>query len=121
MKKIKDSKFKYVVVKCADMWEDTIKIDSEIFDDIYMEAATRCIEKRKDDEDLKLAIILECWEKKETNNPNKHFCYNTYYVMNNAGLYTKAELLRHNFKLISNIDLKKESMRGEDNNNGQPS
>lgn len=113
MKKSIKSTLKNVVVRCATLWEDEVKVDSEIFDDIYMEAATRCVEKRKNDEDFKLAIILECWEKKDVKNPLKHICYNSYYVMINAALYKKAEILRSNFMALHRMDLKKESVKGE--------
>jgi hypothetical protein len=47
-KDMKASALKKIVVKCADFWVDEFEIDSEIFDDVYVEAATRAIEKRKD-------------------------------------------------------------------------
>ena len=80
MKK-ENSKIKKVVVKCDKFWMDEFEIDSDIFSDIYMEAATRAIEKRKNVEGFKLTAVLECWEKKHYNIPDKHFCYNTYFVM----------------------------------------
>lgn len=116
-KKTTKLKLKTVVVKCSNLWQDEIKIDADIFDDIYVEAATRCIEKRKDDPDFKLAVVLECWEKKDVKIPEKHFCYNTYRVMYNAGLYKKAEILRSNFLSIHKFDLRNEPLRGESDDN----
>src|SRR3972149_982946 len=98
MKKcMKPSTIKKIVVKCANFWMDEYPIDPEIFDDVYVEAATRAIEKRKDLPGLKVAVVIECWEKKDFKRPEKHYCYNTYRVLINAGMYNKAEILRQNF------------------------
>src|SRR4051812_39368810 len=105
MKKyMKPPTLKKVVVKCSDFWMDEFEIDPEIFDDIYVEAATRSIEKRKNLEGFKVAVIIECWEKKDFKKPNKHFCYNTYRILINAALYDKAEMLRINFMKMHGID-----------------
>ena len=121
MKKyMKSSTLKKVVIKCADFWMDEIEIDSEIFDDVYIEAATRAVEKRKNLPGFKITIILECWEKRDFKNPNKHFCYNTYHVFINAGMYDKAEVLRMNFIKIHGIDLQKESLKGENGDINRP-
>ncbi len=105
---------KKVVVKCSDFWKDEFEIDPEIFDDVYAEAATRAVEKRKNLPGFKVVVILECWEKKDLKIPEKHFCYNTYRILVNAGLYEKAEIFRSNFLKAYNIDLQKESLKGED-------
>jgi len=105
---------KKIVVKCADFWTDEFEIDSETFDDVYVEAATRAVERRKDLPGFKVTVTIECWEKKDLKIPEKHFCYNTYRVLVNAGLHKKAEIFRENFKKVSNIDLQKESLKGED-------
>ena len=123
MKKyMKSSTLKKVVVKCADFWMDEFEIDSEIFDDVYVEAATRAIERRKAQDDFKVTVILECWEKKDFKRPEKHFCYNTYRVLINAGMHEKAEMLRYNFMRMHGIDLQKESLKGdnEDGNTDEP-
>ncbi len=113
---MKASALKKIVVKCADFWVDEFEIDSEIFDDVYVEAATRAIEKRKDLPGFRVTVVIECWEKKDFKKPEKHFCYNTYRVLINAGLHGKAEMLRLNFMRLHNIDLQKESLRGENGN-----
>jgi hypothetical protein len=115
-KDTKTSTLKTVVVKCSNFWMDEFDIDSDSFDDIYVEAATRAIEKRKDTPGFKVTVILECWEKKDFKKPEKHFCYNTYRVLINAGLHEKAEILRLNFMRMHGIDLQKESLRGENGN-----
>ena len=120
MKKyMKSSRIKKIVIKCADFWMDEHEVDSEIFDDVYAEAATRAVEKRKDVEGFKLTPVLECWEKKDFKKPNKHFCYNSYRILINAGLHGKAEMMRFNFLKIHGIDLQVESLKGEEDN-GKP-
>ena len=116
MKKyMKSSALKKIVVKCASLWMDEFEIDPEIFDDVYVEAATRSIEKRKDEPGFRVTVILETWEKKDFKKPDKHFCYNTYRILINAGMHQKAEMLRINFLQMHGIDLQKESLKGEDN------
>lgn len=112
---------KKIVVKCADFWMDEYEIDSEIFDDVYMESATRAIEERKNQQGFQVAVIIECWEKKDFKKPNKHFCYNTYRVLINAGLYNKAEILRSNFLKMYGIDLQKENIKGDTTESKNPS
>lgn len=119
MKKcIKPSTIKKIVVKCANFWMDEYSIDSEIFDDVYMEAATRSVEKRKNLSGFQVAVIIVCWEKKDFKRPEKHYGYNTYKVFINAGMYNKAEILRQNFMKMQGIDLQKESLRGDNKDNG---
>jgi hypothetical protein len=112
------TRMKTVVVRCGDHWIDEFRIDSFVFEDIYMEAATRAVEKRKNLPGFKVVAIVECWIKEDDSDLNKHICYNTYYIMVNAGLYEKAENLRANFLKLYNIDLKKESLNSTQNNNG---
>ena len=69
MKKyMKSSVIKKIVVKCrfseTDFWMDEFEVNSKIFDDVYMEAATRAIERRKNLQGFRVTILLECWEKK---------------------------------------------------------
>lgn len=112
---------KTVSVKCSTFWDDEFEINPAVFDDIYMEAATRAIEKRKDLPGFKVAVIIECWEKKHVADPNKHICYNTYFVLINSGLHKKAEMLRRNFFNQHKIDLQKESLKPEGENGGRKS
>jgi hypothetical protein len=111
---MKSPTLKKIVVKCLN-WQEIAEIDASIFDDVYMEAATRIIEKKKNEEDLQVAVVMECWEKKDVKKPDKHFMYNTYFILINAGLHEKAEILRFNFMSSHNIDLQKESLKGEEN------
>jgi hypothetical protein len=116
MKKyMKSSKIKKIVVKCANFWMDEFEIDSEIFDDVYVEAATRAVEKRQAIPGFKVGVIIECWEKKDFTKPLKHICYNTYRVLINAGLHDKAEMMRANFIKMYGTDLRNESLKGDNN------
>lgn len=112
---------KTVAVRCSDFWEDVFEIDPTVHEDIYMEAATRAVEKRKALENFKVTVMVECWEKKNQDNPDKHFCYNTYFILVNAGLHKKAEMLRLNFFKMHKIDLQKESLKPKEANGGSPS
>lgn len=121
---MKSSTIKKVVVRCLD-WEEEMDIDSSIFDDIYMEAATRSIEKRKSLPTFQLAVVMKCWEKKNADNPDMHFVYNTYFVLVNSAMHEKAEILRLNFLKEYKMDLRKESLKsknddGGDKNGGKP-
>ena len=107
-------KLKKVVVKCLD-WTEEFSIDPEIFDDVYVEAATRALEKRKDGEKFLVTVVMECYLKSDAKKTNKHFVYNTYFVLINAGLHFKAEMMRLNFIKSHGIDLRKESLKGDDN------
>lgn len=114
MKRSMKSKLKKVTVRCLD-WKEEFSIDPEIFSDIYMEAATRALEKRKDGKKFLVTVVMECYLKKDEKNADKHFVYNTYFVLINAGLYFKAEMMRLNFLKSHGVDLRKESLKGDDN------
>lgn len=88
------------------------------FGDVYCEAATRSIEKRKFLPGFQVTVILETWEKKDAKKADKHYCYNTYRILANAGLHKKSENLRENFMALHGIDLQKESLKGEDTDGG---
>lgn len=113
---MKAKKLKKVVVRCAGFWSDEFEIDPEVNDDICLEAATRAIDKRKREPGLKVTVVLECWEKKNEKIPEKHYCYNTYFVLINSGMHEKAEMLRQNFLKQYGTDLQKDSIKGEGNN-----
>ena len=105
---------KTVSVKCSSFWEDEFEINPSVFDDIYMEAATRAVERRKHVPGFKVAMMIECWEKQYAADPSKHICYNTYFVMVNAGMHEKAEMLRLNFFKQHQIDLQKQSLKPDE-------
>lgn len=117
-KKMKSSKIKTVVVECKlrdDVFTKQFDINSEIFDDVLLEAATRFAEQHVKKQNVKIAPILTAWEKKDTKNYEKYFCYNTYYIIINAGFHKKAEIMRKNFMAATGIDLKQEKLRTEQN------
>ncbi len=112
------STVKTIVVECklSDSLEvKEFEVDSELFDDIYMESATRFVEQHVIKPNAKIPPILSTYIKKDVKNYNKHFCYNSYYLMINAGFHKKAEIMRKNFMTISKIDLKNESIKSSDN------
>lgn len=115
---MKSSTVKTIVVECK--LKDSLdtkeyEVDSELFDDIYMEAATRFVEQHVIKPNAKIPPILSTYIKKDVKNYDKHFCYNSYYLMVNAGFHKKAEIIRKNFMIVSNIDLKNESIKSSDN------
>ena len=117
-KKMKSSKIKTVVVECKlkdSVDKKQFDIDSEIFDDILLEAATRFAEQHVKKKNVRMAPILTAWDKKNTNNFEKYYCYNSYFVVINAGFHKKAEIMRKNFLAATGIDLKLEKMKTESN------
>lgn len=119
-KKMKSSKVKTIVVECK--LKDTVfvkeyNVDSDIFDDVYLEAATRFAEHHVKKQNAKIAPILTSYEKKDAKNYSKHFCYNSYYVIINAGFHKKAEIMRRNFLTVAGVDLQKENLKSNNNSN----
>ena len=117
---MKSKNIKKIIVKCAHYWQEEINVDADLFDDVYLEAATQTMDKLKNDPTLKVTPVFECWEKKDAKNINKHYCYNTYFVMINAGMHVKAEILRINFRKVHGTDLQKESIKGENGTDIEP-
>jgi hypothetical protein len=106
------STIKTVVVKLApdNMYE--IDVDADIFEDIYLEAATQAVEQCKVKKYGIMRHITECWEKKDSNIKKKHQYFNSYWILVNASLFKKAELLREKFQSQNDKDLSKEPIRG---------
>lgn len=115
---MKLSKIKTVVVECKlknDVFQKQFDIDSEIFDDVLLEAATRFAEQHVNKQNAKIAPVLTAFEKKYSKNYEKHICYNSYYIIINAGFHRKAEIMRKNFMSVTGIDLKLEKIKTEQN------
>lgn len=121
---MKPPTLKKIIVKC-DLkdknninigWNDEITVDPTIFDDVLLEACTRAVEKRKSLPGFSLGMTIECYDKRHIKDPSAHYCYNTYFVMINASMHKKAEALRSNFVKLYDVDLKIESLKGEDGN-----
>lgn len=111
---MKSSTVKTIVVECKLRNSLNIKeyeVDSEIFEDPYMEAATRFAEQQVKKPGATITPILSTYDKKDVKNYDKHICYNSYYVVINAGYHKKAEIMRNNFKRLEHIDLKNESIK----------
>jgi hypothetical protein len=109
---MKSSTAKVVIVKINGK-KTQVAVDPEIHDDIFIEAATRVVEKNKKDMSFfhKIRIIGECYEKVNENDVSKHFQINMYHILMNAGLFSVAELLREKAKNLHNVDLQLEPAR----------
>lgn len=109
---MKSSTIKTIVVKLAanNMFE--FAIDNDVFDDPYLEAATRAIEQCKIKKYGIIRPIIDSWEKKDAKNIKKHVMVNSYWVLVNASMYDKAELLREKFRKQTDVDLSQEPIRG---------
>jgi len=114
MSKIKSNSVKTIIVECKMKNSLDVKefnIDSEIFDDVYLEAATRFAESHVKQPNAKIPPILSTYEKKDTKNFEKHISYNSYFIIVNAGFHNKAEIMREKFKQMSGIDLREEILK----------
>ena len=110
MRKImKSSATKTVVVRLTADNVQEFDIDTELFDDPYMEAATRAVEKTRSQKHGIVRAITECWEKKDS---KKAVMYNSYWVLVNAACYKKAEILREKFKMQTDCDLATQPYHG---------
>ena len=86
-------------------------IDTEMFQDPFLEAITRAIENGVKNTNVLVntRTISTCWE---TKYPKKLYSCNSYFPMINAGQHAKAELLREKFKAQYDIDLAMEPIGG---------
>lgn len=109
MRIMKSSTIKTIVVRLTADNIEEFDVDTDIFDDPFMEAATRAVEKARLRKHGIIRPITECWEKK---NPKRAGLYNSYWILVNASCYSKAEILREKFRLQSDCDLAKEPVRG---------
>ncbi len=112
-RKIKTMKFSAIKTVVVRLTADNVTeydIDTDIFDDPFMEAATRAVEKtkRKKHNGI-IRPVADCWDKKI---PKKTYPYNSYWILVNAGCYGKAEQLREKFKLQTDCDLAMEPKHG---------
>jgi hypothetical protein len=111
-KLVNNDHIKTIVVKSYD-WVCKINIDSDLFEDAYMEAATRVVEMNKNNPDFKVSVIIECFNENDAPYPDKHIIYNSYFVLINGGFHNKAEILRKLVKEEMKVDLKKEPLHGK--------
>ena len=110
-KTMKSSAIKTIVVSLTADNVTEFEINLGIFDDPFLEAATRAVEKYRKVQGAIVRPIITCWEKKT---PKKTYMYNSYWILVNAACYTKAEQLREKFKMQHNVDLKNEPLHGRD-------
>lgn len=108
---MRSKKIKKIIVKLSEENLHVIEVDPNVFDNPYMEAATQAIEKCKLRKHSLIRPIIECADDSNSKNKKKYF-FNSYWILINASLHEKAEILREKFKLQSNIDLSKEPMWG---------
>lgn len=107
---MKSPMIKTIVVRLTTENVSEYDVDIDIFDDPFLEAATRAIEKtRKKMSGIISRAIIECWDKKE---PKRVIMFNSYWILVNAACYSKAELLREKFRMQTNCDLAKKPVYG---------
>ena len=112
------SAIKTIVVKLHPDNICEFDIDVDIFDDPFLEAATRSIEKTRKEKYGIVRAIIECWDKKL---PDKSYAYNSYWLLVNASCFFKAEQLRDKFKMQTGYDLSLEPVSREGNRNSKNS
>ena len=111
MKEImKSAANKTIVVRLTAENVQEFEIDTEIFDDPFLEAATRAVENTRKQKYGIIRAVTECWEKKL---PKKSQLYNSYFILVNASCFLKAEQLREKFMLQTKCDLSKEPLHGK--------
>jgi len=96
---------KTIVVRLTADNVSEFDIDMDIFDDPFMEAATRAVEKTKKQRYGIIRAVTECWDKKVPKKSQIVYMYNSYWVLVNASCFSKAEQLRDKFKMQTNCDL----------------
>jgi hypothetical protein len=107
---MKSSTIKTIVVSLTADNVSEFDIDMDVFDDPFLEAATRAVEKCRKVRGAIIRPITTCWEKKT---PKKCHMYNSYWILVNAGCYAKAEQLREKFKAQNDVDLKNEPLHAQ--------
>ena len=108
-KTMKSSVIKTIIVQMTADNVQEFEIDTGVFDDPFMEAATRAVEKTKTQKHGIIRAVTNCWEKA---NPKKSAMYNSYWILVNAACYGKAEQLREKFRAQTDCDLAKEPQCG---------
>lgn len=103
---------KTVVVTSVN-WKQIIEVDETLFDDYKLEACTQAIEKSMSRGNTTVSALLQCWLLPKNPKAKKNISvYNTYKILINAGLYSKAETLRTIFLSKTKVDLAKEPIKG---------
>jgi len=93
-------------------WWVCVNIDHNIFDDPHVEACTRAIEEKvrslQPDDDLNVNPVMVC--KNLNNIKDKERYINTYKILLNAGMPSRAALLRDVFMTNIEVDLATEPL-----------
>lgn len=71
--------------------EKTVDINSNLFDNVYIEACTRVVEILYKENSLRIPAVMICFI---TNKPKKQIICNSYKILINAGMHIYAERLR---------------------------
>lgn len=118
---MKSSVNKVVIVKINKKTHQ-VTVDSSVFDNIFIEAATQVVEKYKKDMTFfnKICIIGEAYLKENKEKIVEHYQVNLYHILLNAGFYSMAELLRQKTKDLHNVDLKFEPVIANAGKNPNP-
>ena len=93
---------KTIVVQFDRENQHEFDIDTNLFEDPFLEAATRACEKMKGNKGAIIRAITACWDKKK---PKLAGMYNSYWILVNAARYSEAERLREKFKAQTDCDL----------------
>jgi len=101
------------VVVTSYNWKHIIEVDETIFDDYKLEACTQAIERAMKDGNSNVTALLQCWVVPKNSKAKKSVTvYNTYKILINAGMHSKAEILRKVFLIKTKVDLAKEPIKG---------
>lgn len=111
-KTMKSSAIKTIVAKVNNKTSFELEVDGDIFEDVFFEAATRAVERIKNDPTATVRPIISVCEKKDATKQEAQILCNGYWVLVNAGLYEKAERMRELFKAQNDKDLKEEPLSG---------
>lgn len=109
-KTMKSSTIKTIVVCLTADNISEYEIDADLFDDPFVEAATRAVEQNKKTRGAIVRAIMQCWDKK---NPKRIEMINSYWILLNASCNAKAEQLREKFKMQHQIDLAQEPLHAK--------
>ena len=98
---------KKIIVTSAN-WKETIQVDSDVFEDVYIEACTRAIEKMAKKKKINIGSVMVCWESGDSKNP---VTCNSYKMLINAGLHYVAAAAKKNLSAQGDIDWESEPFR----------
>jgi hypothetical protein len=111
MPKNKNNNIGNYKVLTGDWWAN-ININHDIFDDPYVEACTQAMEQKvkglKPDDDLHVNPVMVCKNLNDSSSKERYI--NTYKILLNAGMPTRAALLRNVFMKNIEVDLASEPM-----------